>query len=113
MKQEEEEKLIRELMMRSSDSMPFVDFEERLMSEIVNREKSRHSFVQSIRLSWFFFILGSGFGLFLSSVASESRFTFLGLPAETAVLPFQILFVLLFIHQIEKLFHLRKRDSGS
>jgi len=111
MNSEKEEKLIRELMEKSGREMPFVDFEEKLMEKIYNEEKISRSFLKDVKLSWFFFIVGSGFGLFLSVISSQINNTIWGIPAQQITMLIQVVFVVLLLSQFDNLIKLtRKQD---
>jgi len=111
MNAEMEERLIRELMEKSGRKMPFVDFENKLMEQIRKEADHSRSFLKDVKLSWFFFLVGSCFGLFLSVVAGQMNETILGFPAQRLVLLVQVVFVILLLSQFDKLIELtRKRD---
>ena len=111
MNAEKEERFIRELMEKSGRKMPFVDFENKLMERIHKEADHSRSFQKDVKLSWFFFLVGSCFGLFLSIFAGQMNETFLGFPAQRMILWVQVVFVILLLSQFDKLIELtRKRD---
>jgi hypothetical protein len=111
MNAEKEERFIRELMEKSGRKMPFVDFENKLMEQIHKEADHSRSFLKDVKLSWFFFLVGSCFGLFLSIVAGQMNETFLGFPAQRMILLVQVVFVILLLSQFDKLIELtRKRN---
>jgi hypothetical protein len=111
MNEEKEDRLIRELMEKSGREMPFADFENKLMEQICKEAVNSRSFLKDVKLSWFFFIVGTCFGLFLSVIAGQINKTILGFPAQRMILLIQVVFVILLLSQFDKLIELtRKRD---
>ncbi|MDX9883489.1 MAG: hypothetical protein RBS73_15615 [Prolixibacteraceae bacterium] len=111
MNTEKEEKLIGELMAKSSSEMPFADFEEKLMEQVFREEKNSRSFLKNVKLSWFFFIIGTAFGLVISTILGQMDTTILGFPSQRVVLIAQTIFVILLLSQFDKLIELtRKRN---
>lgn len=111
MNSEQEEKLIRELMGKSAREMPFVDFENKLMEQINKEVNTSRSFHKDIKLSWFFFIAGTFFGLLLSILAGQINRTIFGFPAQQIILIAQVVFAILLLSQFDKLIELtRKRN---
>lgn len=110
---EKEEKLIQELMAKSQREMPFADFEERLMLQIHKEERTSRSFWKDIRLSWFFFVVGTLFGLFLNILVAEMNKPIFGLPAQGWILFIQAIFVIFLLFQFDKLIGLTRKDFNS
>lgn len=108
MKIEKEDKLVRELMEKSGRVMPFSDFEDKLMVQIYNEAKTSRSFLKDIKLSWFFFVLGTFFGLILNIIVSKMNQPILGLPAQLFSLIIQTLFVIFLLFYFDKLIGLTK-----
>lgn len=109
MNSDKEEKFIRELMTKSKKEMPFTDFEERLMLQIHKEERASRSFLKDVRLSWFFFVVGTLFGLFLNILVAEINTPVFGLPAQRWVLIIQSIFVIFMLFQFDKLIGLTKK----
>ena len=103
MNSDSEEKLIRELMRKSEAKMPFSDFEDKLMGKIHLEEKAIRSFRKDVKLSWFFFAVGTLFGLFLSTIAGEKIETIMGFPSQPMILLVQALFVVFSLSLFDKL----------
>ena len=103
MNSDKEDKLIRELMLKSETKMPFSDFEDKLMEKIHLEEKSSRSFLKDVKLSWFFFAVGTLFGLFLSTIAVEKNGTILGFPSQPVILLVQAVFVVFSLTLFDKL----------
>ena len=111
MNSEKEEKLVRELMGKSVIEMPFVDFENKLMEQIHKEANTSRSFLKDVRLSWFFFIVGTFFGLFLSILVGQMNETIYGFPVQRMILIFQTIFAILLLSQFDRLIELtRKRN---
>ncbi|MCK9640184.1 MAG: hypothetical protein M0R39_09775 [Prolixibacteraceae bacterium] len=108
---EKEDKFIKELMGKSVVKMPFDDFEEKLMLEIHKEAKTSHSFLKDIKLSWFFFVVGTLFGLVLSIGIGEMDKTILGLSVHSIGLFIEALFVILLLLQFDKLIRLIKNGD--
>lgn len=107
----QEEKLIRELMRHSAEEMPFEDFEDRMMAHIHQEAKRKGSFLKQVKLSWFFFIVGTCFGLLLSIIAMHSKAVFCGIPVQNFVLIAQVTFAVLLLTQFDKLFELTRKKE--
>jgi len=107
-----EEKLIRELMLKSEAKMPFADFEEQLMQKIHKEAITSRSLGKEIKLSWFFFVVGTLFGLLLNFIVMEMNKTILGLPLQRLMLIIQALFIIFLVFQFDKLIALKKNVIG-
>jgi len=112
MKTEKEDQLVRELMGKSANKMPFSDFEEKLMEQIHNEVKATRSFRKNVNLSWFFFIGGTCLGLLLSVVATQIKQTIFGLPAQQMIVIFQVVFSILLLSQFDKLIELTRKKRN-
>ncbi len=110
MSQEKEDNLVKELMDQSVVKMPFDDFEGRLMLKIYKEEKAFHAFLKDVKLSWLFFIIGTLFGLILSTVAGEMNITIFGFHAQQLVLFLQTTFVIFLLFQFDKLIGLSRNN---
>jgi hypothetical protein len=108
MNSETEEKFIRELMGKSGVKMPFLDFEEQLMQQIHKEATTSHSFRKDVKLSWFFFVVGTLFGLLLNFIVMEMNKTIFGFPLQRLMLIIQALFVIFLLFQFDKLIALTK-----
>lgn len=108
MKLEEEDKFIKELIIKSVTVMPFEDFEDNLMLKIHKETRVSHTFMKDVKLSWFFFIVGTIFGIFLSLVVGEMHNTILGFPIQRLALVLQTIFVIFLLLQIDKLVEITK-----
>ncbi len=113
MKSEKEDKLVRELMEYSGREMPFVDFEDRLMVHIYKEAKTSRSFLNDIRLSCFFFVLGTLFGLILNIIVSKMNQPIMGLPAQQFSLIIQTLFVIFLLFQIDRFIGISKKIDNN
>ena len=111
MKTEKEDNLVRELMEKSGREMPFTDFEDKLMAQIHKEADASRSFLKDIKLSWFFFVLGTLFGLILNIIVSKMNQPILGLPAQQFGLIIQTLFVIFLLFQIDRFVGLKKNKG--
>jgi hypothetical protein len=110
MNTEKKDKLVRELMEKSGREMPFADFEDKLMEQIYNEAKTSRSFLKDIQLSWFFFVLGTFFGLILNIIISKMNQPIMGIPAQQFSLILQTLFVIFLLFQIDRFIGLQKKS---
>lgn len=108
MKLEEEDKFIKELIIKSVTVMPFEDFEDNLMLKIHKETRVSRTFIKDVKLSWFFFIVGTIFGIFLSLVVGDMHNTILDFPIQRLVLVLQAIFVIFLLLQIDKLVEITK-----
>jgi hypothetical protein len=106
-----QDKFIQELMAKSERKMPFDDFEERLMQQIHKEAKTSRSFLKDIKLSWFFFTVGTLFGLVLNILVAEMNKTIFGIPSQRLLLIVQVLFVMLLLSQFDRLIGLTKNTK--
>jgi hypothetical protein len=111
MNSEKEEKLIGELMVKSATEMPFTDFEEKLMNQIHTETNTTRSFLKNVKRSWFFFIVGTLFGLFLSISFGQLNGTIFGFSVQRLIILAQVIFVILLLTQLDKLIELTRKRS--
>ena len=109
MNSDKNDNFIQELMAKSERKMPFDDFEDRLMQQIHKEAKTSRSFIKDVKLSWFFFTIGTVFGLVLNIIVAEMNKTIFGIPSQRLVLIVQVLFVMIFLFQIDRLVGLTKK----
>jgi hypothetical protein len=100
-----------ELMEKSRLEMPFSDFEENTMNRIKTEAKYKRIIFSNAKVSMIFFLLGIGAGLVLNIFLSKSRGNFLGIPTEKVLMPFQLLFVIVILTQLENIYRLWVRLS--
>jgi hypothetical protein len=106
---QEEEKLLRELMSKSEVKMPFPDFEDKLM-ERINREAQRsRSFLRDLKLSWFFFLVGTVLGIMITLFLTTLREPIYGIPPQRLLFIAESIFVVLLLTQLDKMIDLTKR----
>jgi len=103
---------VRELMGKSAEKMPFDDFEERLMQQIHKEAKTSRSFLKDIKLSWFFFTIGTIFGLVLNTIVNDMHKSFFGILPQRMALLFQSLFVIILLFQFDNLIGLTKKKMN-
>ncbi len=94
------------IMRKSMLGMPFSDFDEKVMGRIRDREAFKRSISKDLMISGIFFLLGTGFGLFINYYLSHANSHIFGLPPERGILLFQLGFVLIFLSQLERIIKL-------
>jgi drug/metabolite transporter (DMT)-like permease len=97
------------IMKSSRLEMPFSDFEESVMHRIKQEAMQQQPVSHDRKLSWVFFILGTVFGLIINSLLQNGHYSVPDISSASALLFFQVLFVLVFIIQLEKNLQLAKR----
>jgi drug/metabolite transporter (DMT)-like permease len=97
-------------MKKSRLEMPFSDFEDKVMLRIEKEAAHRKVVFKNARLSSFFFLLGTGFGLLLNFFLSRAGISFMGISSENILLFFQVAFVLAFLLQLEKIILMLKES---
>jgi hypothetical protein len=98
-----EEEQLKKWMQLSKLEINFPDFEENVMDAIREKEASEKSVWKNIRWSWFFFLIGLALGLVATNLFSNIEFPFLGENANISLLIFEIVIVLIFATQFDKL----------
>jgi len=93
--------VLTELLRNNKLEMPFSDFDDKVMHRIQGEIHDKATISRDIKLSFFFFVLGTLFGLFINSYLLRVQGTFWSMPKETIVLFFQALFLFIFFLQIE------------
>ncbi len=106
MSPENEDILIREMMSKSVEQMPFTDFEDKMMEQIHCEAKISKSFLKNVRLSWIFFAIGTIFGLTLSVLISQLNTTFMGFSIQKVMLMAQAILVIFALSQFDQLIDL-------
>ena len=94
--------------------MPFSNFEDDTMWKIEQNLRHRKNVFKDLRLSGLFFGLGTGFGLLINTLLLRNQLLPPGFSPGQLVLPFQVLFVLFVLLQLEKIVRLViKMKTGS
>ncbi|MGB8491380.1 MAG: hypothetical protein WCE64_10005 [Bacteroidales bacterium] len=104
-----EETFFKELMSKSKLDVPFSDFDDKVMRLVESGQKHRNTTKRDIRLSWICFLAGSVFGIFISTILPEFQEPVLGISIDKFTIPFQILFALIFVSQINNLVDFHKK----
>ena len=94
------------LMRKGKLEMPFSDFEENTMKRIQAESKYKTSILHSFRISFIFFVLGTGFGLIVNNILANADNLIMGIEPDTVLMVFQMAFVLIFIMQSENIYKL-------
>ena len=94
------EKLFSRLMQKGKLEMPFHNFEETMMARIKLNTRKEKLIKKEKRISIFFFVLGTLFGLFSYEFITKFLHNLLNIPLATALLSFQIVFVIFLLVQL-------------
>jgi hypothetical protein len=81
------------------------------MQQIHKEANTSRSFLKDIKLSWFFFTIGTIFGLVLNILVAEMNTTIFGIPSQRLLLIVQVLFVMLLLSQFDRLIGLTKNTK--
>ena len=106
----EEDQAFYQLMQKSRLTMPFSDFEDKVMRKIHQEARHRQSVFRDIKLSTFFFITGTVFGILLTVLLPKLDSSIFGIAAHQLLLPFQLIFIFLFLTQLEALMKVVRRQ---
>lgn len=98
-----EETFFREIMSKSKLEVPFSDFDDNVMMAVEKKVSRKESISGDLKLSWIFFIIGSVFGIAVSIALPAIREPVFGLHLNNLLIPFQIVFVLLLVSQLDNL----------
>lgn len=112
MKEEKsEETFFNELMSKSKLEFPFPDFEDNVMRIVASNQKKQNIIQRDLRLSWIFFLLGSSFGIAISILLPKFLEPVFGLSIDNFTIPFQIVFIFLFVTQLNNLIDIYKKTN--
>lgn len=112
MKEEKaEETFFNELMSKSKLKFPFPDFEDNVMRLVQSNQKERTNIKRDLRLSWIFFLIGSIFGITISIILPKFLESSYGLSIDTITITFQIVFIFLFVTQLNYLIDIYKKTN--
>jgi len=98
------------LLSESALEMPFSDFEDSVMQIIEENSIKKNSVSKELKLSRFFFILGSLFGITISIVLSQLETSIFNISPTVIAFVFQITFATLFFTQIETYLKVKKDE---
>lgn len=102
----EDDREFYQLMQKSNLNMPFSDFEDNMMDRIYQEARHRKFITNNIKLSTFFFIIGTLFGVIITTVLPKLEVNIFGISSNQFMLYFQIIFTILFLTQLESLIKL-------
>lgn len=94
------------IMTKGKLTMPFSDFEDDTMKRIETETKYKGSISRSFRISFIFFVLGTGFGLVVNNLLANADSLVLGISSGTILLVFQLIFVFAVVMQSENIYKL-------
>jgi hypothetical protein len=106
-----DETFFREIMSESKLKVPFSDFDDNVMTLIEKKFSRKASISRDLKLSWIFFIIGSVFGIIISIVLPDIHEPVLGIQIDKLTIPFQIIFTLLLISQLDNLISFYNKRS--
>ena len=112
-KLESNEKLFSQLMKKGKLEMPFDDFEDTMMTKIKLDAIRGKLIMKEKRISILFFALGTLLGLFLDEFITKFLHNSLNIPISTALLGFQITFVIFFLMQLNIILNAAKSKPES
>jgi hypothetical protein len=104
-----EDFILREIISKSKLEIPFSDFEDNVMRSIDKRFVKKESLRRDFKLSCFFFITGSIFGIIVSIILPIFQRSILGISSEKLSIIFMVIFSLVFLTQLESLMNLYTR----
>ena len=97
-----------DLIKNSKLEMPFSDFEDVVMQQIEENITQKNEISKQLRLSKFFFIIGSLFGITISILLSKIQEPIFNINPNIISLVFQITFATLFFTQIENYIKIKR-----
>jgi hypothetical protein len=100
------------MMQQSKLEIPVSGFDEMVMDKIHAKEASRRSVWKNLKISWFFFFIGTCFGLCLTHFLADIQVPFLGESSKLVLLFGEIVIVLVVASQFDSLFRFtfKKRE---
>ena len=107
----EEDQAFYQLMQKSKVDMPFSDFEDKMMRKIHQEVQYRQSIFQDIKISTLFFMMGTVFGIMTTILLPKLDRDFFGIASDDLLLPFQIIFIILFLTHLESLIKLLRSQT--
>ena len=107
-----EEKEFKKYMQQTKLEIQFSDFDNQLMEKIKARETSRKAVWKNLRISWFFFFVGTFFGIIVAYFLTDLSIPFLEAESKLVLLIVEILIVVVVTSQFDKLIHFtfKKRE---
>lgn len=111
MKETDSEMTFRKIMSKSKLEVPFPDFEDKVMGIIEKKLSGKLSINRDIKLSWFFFILGSAFGIAVTILLSRIQLTAFGMNNSIFMIVFLILFSYLLLSHLDSLIDFYRRHK--
>lgn len=107
------DQLFSDAMKRSKLSMPFSDFEERMMARIHREEVARDSMAIYRKLAMFFFSCGTIVGFVLTYFLTLPDMGMMGMSSDTVVLLCRLMYVSIVLIQLNSILKFfSKQDRG-
>jgi len=98
-----EDAFFRAIISKSKLNVPFSDFDDKVMFLIEKKISIKSSISRELKLSWFFFLLGSTAGIIVSLVLPKYQEPILGICFDKLTILFQMILALLFVIQLDNL----------
>lgn len=107
MKENSNDKIMKEILAKASSEMPFPDFEDELMSKIneleLEEKAVQEGYRRGVAFSWIFFIVGIISGIVLTQLIPQLEIPLPGIDSEIVLMVFQVGFILFILLHFEKL----------
>ena len=111
MKNTDSEETFSKIMAKSKLSVPFTDFDDKVMGLIENNFSKKVSISRELKLSWVFFILGSFFGIVFTILLPMIQQPVFGIHLDKIRIPFLIIISLLILTQLDNLIDFYKKQK--
>jgi large-conductance mechanosensitive channel len=102
---------LKALLKDSKLEMPFSDFEDKMMARVKTELHGKHSILKNLRLSWFFFLMGSAFGLLVSITLPMIQFEWGGFDIKSLKYPIMAVVLFIIIWQLDEMIKLTLRQK--
>lgn len=104
------DKHLKSLLKESKVEMPFSDFESKMISRVNSELNGKRTIIKNLRLSWFFFFIGSVFGLGISLTLPLLNLELGGIETHHLKYPVMILVLFVIIWQLDEMVRLTIRQ---
>lgn len=111
MKQSKEEAFFKEVMSNSKLEVPFPDLEDNVMMQIKENHVNQKIFLNNIRLSWVFFIIGSVFGFILAFALPQLQSSILGITSTQLAISLQVIIIVILLTQLDRLITITRKGE--
>ena len=104
------DKYLKNLLKDSKVEMPFSDFEEKMMLRVKNEVQGKRIISKNMGLSWFFFFMGSVFGLGVSVTIPMLQLEWAGIDLQNLKYPLMLVVLFIIIWQLDEMLRLTLRQ---